>query len=97
MNNEPTLFDKPEENISLGNKIDHYYKMIKPTLTQREEEVYNAVKVIQPCTMHKVAEYMERPLNIISGRFSKLVEKEFIKIIGRENNKSIFIINKQFN
>ena len=95
MNNEPTLFDQPKENISFGNRIDHFYKMIKPTLTQREEEVYNAVKVIQPCTMHEVAEYMQRPLNTISGRFSSLVKKEFISIKEVKNHKSIYIINKK--
>jgi len=101
MNNEPTLFDvldyKPKENISLANKIEHYHNAIKPTLSRREEEVYNAVKVIQPCTMHEVADYMGRPLNTISGRFSKLVEKEFLAIKERVNNKSVFIINNQLN
>lgn len=108
MNGEPTLFDmldhvqgwigaKLKENIPLANKIDQYHNVIKPTLTQREHEVYEAVKVIQPCTMHEVAEYMERPLNTISGRFSKLVEKEFLAVKERVNHKSIFIINKTYN
>lgn len=101
MNGEPTFFDvieqKPRVNIPLANKIENYHANIKPTLTQREHEVYEAVKVIQPCTMHQVAEYMNRPLNTISGRFSKLVEKEFLFIKERVNKKSVFIINKNWN
>jgi hypothetical protein len=47
--------------------------------------------------MHEVADYMERPLNTISGRFSALVKKEFISVKEVKNHKSIYIINKKEN
>lgn len=99
MNDQPTFFDqiRVEPNNSLANKIEHFHAVIKPTLTQREREVYNAVRSIQPCTMHEVAEFMGRGLNTISGRFSKLVKKEFLTIKERKDNKSVFIINKNWN
>ena len=99
MNGEPTLFDQPKEtvNVSMANKIENYHTKIKPTLTNREREVYDAVKVIQPCTMHQVADHIKRNLNTISGRFSSLVKKEYLAIKERKNNKSVFIINKNWN
>ena len=95
MNEQPTFFDEPTKdvkeinfNIPLANKIDNYYYQIMPELTTREEEVLKAMKTIaEPCTMHQVANFMGVGLNSISGRFSKLVEKEKIKPIGKTKDK----------
>ena len=95
MKEEPTFFDEPTKdvkdidfNIPLANKIDNYYYHIMPELTTREEEVYQAMQSIaEPCTMHRVANFMDVGLNSISGRFSKLVEKKKIKPIGKTKDK----------
>jgi predicted HTH transcriptional regulator len=68
----------------------HYHTKIKPELTNREREVFEAVKELGSATMHEVAKHMNRELNTISGRFGKLVEKGKLKIIGRTENRSIY-------
>lgn len=87
---QPSLFDQAE-----ANRLDTYFEKIKSELTNREFEVLSAVAEInKPCTMHEVAKYMNRDLNTISGRFSKLVEKGKLIITGRtENKRSLYKLN----
>lgn len=81
--------------VPFYNKVENYYANIYPTLTQREAEVYENVRTIQPCTMHAVAKAMGRELNTISGRFSSLVEKSYLKITSKtSDNKSIYVTTK---
>ena len=85
----------PEVNgneIAFQNRVDNYYKNIRPILTLREFEVLEAVKKTQPCTMHQVAKFMQRELNTISGRFGALVEKGYLSIKGKtEDHRSLYI------
>lgn len=90
--------DKPEIEttvIDAGlNKIENFYKNIKPGLSERQSKVLFAVKEIQPCTMHAVAKHLHVELNTISGRFGELVEKGFLKIIKKtDDNKSVYTIH----
>ena len=78
--------------IALQNRVENFHKNVKPILTLREFEVLEAVKKIQPCTMHQVAKFMQRELNTISGRFGALVEKGYLSIKGKtEDHKSLYI------
>ena len=86
---EPTLFDK-EVTAAIQNRNDNYYENIFPQLTKRESEVLEAVRKLQPCTMHQVAKYLGREVHTISGRFSALVKKEQLKIKGKIYNKSLY-------
>jgi hypothetical protein len=56
------------------------YQSIKPGLTARQEQVYNALILIGGSgTMHRVAMKLLVPLNCISGRFSELERKGYIR------------------
>ena len=65
MESENTLFGqhKTKINISLVNRDATYFDKILPGLTKRQSEVLEAVKDIQPCTMHEVSDVLNKPLN----------------------------------
>lgn len=95
---EPTFFDeiaiikKPVVNIPLANKIENYYTNILPGLSKKQSIVLNAMYEIgRPCTMHRVAEFLQVPLNTISGRFSELVKLNRLCVEGKTfDNKSVY-------
>lgn len=84
-------FDQPRQN-----SISVWRTKICPFLTASETVVLNAMRAIgKPCTMHEVADYMNVPLNKISGRFGHngLRGKGKITVVGKtEDNKSLFKI-----
>lgn len=79
------FFDVPREN-----SLDTYHETIEPELTNRQEQVLNAIEEIGPCTMHEVSNFMGVPLNTISGRFGELVKKNKIYAAGRIDRKTIY-------
>ena len=72
------------------NSLDVYFNDIAPTMTRREKDVMNAIFTIEPCTMHEVANHMGVQLNTISGRFSALVRKSKLVVVGRQDKKSLY-------
>lgn len=93
------LLEDAKVNIPLANKIEIFHNDIKPKLNERQTAVLSTMKQMNfPCTMHEVAEFMQVPLNTISGRFSELKRMNKITAIGRTNNttgkrKTVYALN----
>ena len=80
----------PEKDQAYYNKVEQFHKHIKPTLSKRQQEVFEVVQTIGPSTMHKVASFMHRELYTISGRFGELVKKDYLKETGKVDGKTIY-------
>lgn len=79
------------------NSITVYREKIEPTLKGRKLEVLNAIKAIGgKATMYEVAEYINRPMHTISGRFGELVKMNLIYEAGEkthhENNFTVWCL-----
>lgn len=69
-------------------------------LTAVQEEVYNAIQQIQPCTIGQVAEQVPRKYSTVGGRVSELHGLGYIKIVdekvslynGRKSSESVYMI-----
>lgn len=47
-------------------------------LPKRETEVYEAIKLLQPCSNQHIAKFLERPINQITGRTNGLYKKGLV-------------------
>lgn len=69
-------------------------------LTAVQEEVYNTIQQIQPCTIEQIAEQVPRKYNTVGGRVSELHGLGYIKIVdekvslynGRKTSESVYMI-----
>lgn len=53
------------------------YRSIKD-LNKKQKRVYEAIKVLQPCTDNRIARYFGVEINRITGRRNELVSKGFV-------------------
>lgn len=77
--------------IAKENSLYSWFKLVKPTITEKQFDVLKAISEIEPCTMHQVADHLKTRLNKISGRFSELRGMRLIVIVAKQNNKSLFM------
>jgi hypothetical protein len=76
------------------NSLYAYQTHIKPTLKKRHVLVMDALAILGEATSLDVADYLRKPLNAVSGRFSELsgnskghYESPVIEEVGRKNNR----------
>lgn len=55
--------------------IDTYLQHVKPELTKREQWVYDAIEYLGEGCAYTVANHLEVPINMVSGRFTGLKKK----------------------
>lgn len=86
---QPQLFipdTKKEKVLPNLNSYEIFETKIRPNLTAKENFVYQGVVQLGRCTMHQCADFLHVSLHTISGRFGKLVEKNYLKIVKQEEN-----------
>lgn len=80
------------------NSLDNWFNEIKPTLTEREAIVLNEIKLRGKGSCRNIAERLDVFPHTISGRFTKLKEKNLIRSCGHElignRRHEIFELNK---
>lgn len=80
-----------------ANSITVYVEKVLPTLSQRQTDVINSITNLNKCTIYQSARYLGVFPNQISGRFTELIEKNAIKVVGRvtENNRphNVYALN----
>lgn len=64
------------------NSLEAYKEDILPELTNREQEVYDAIKELKKTTCRDVAIHLHTFPHAISGRFTGLKKKGYIKEVG---------------
>jgi hypothetical protein len=76
------------------NSLQVYQEQILPNLKAKHKAVMDALAILGPSTSLDVADYLRKPLNAISGRFTELSgssEKEYgrplIKQVGSKKNR----------
>jgi predicted transcriptional regulator len=52
-----------------------YRDYVQPNLTKRQEQVLEAIEKIQPCCNQQIAEKLNWPINMITGRVKELRDK----------------------
>lgn len=65
------------------NSLLAYYTEVQPQLTEREQEVLDALQFLKIATMHQIADHLNRPVHAVSGRFTALKKKERIEDSGK--------------
>lgn len=58
--------------------METYLTDVKPKLNQKQHEVYRAFEQYGPCTNRQLAEYMDIPINCVTGRTHELRAKRHI-------------------
>ena len=58
--------------------IDTYFNHVKPNLTTRELWVLDAIEYLEEASAYTVANHLEVPINMVSGRFTGLKKKGMI-------------------
>lgn len=53
---------------------------------QCRQQVFNAIRKLQPCTDKKLAEHLQWPINRITGRRNELVEKEIVTLAKKDTD-----------
>lgn len=70
------------------------YKTIAHTLANRQNDVLSAfLRHPSGMTSKEVAEWLESPLNAISGRISELKAMGKIQQVGRRNGCGVYVVN----
>ena len=54
--------------------IQAFYQEIKPTLGQRQEQVFKAIKSLKGATNTEIARHLNKPINTITPRTNELVK-----------------------
>lgn len=65
---------------------EHYKTKVEPTLSERQKLVLEVIKHFGGCTSKEVAEFLDRPLNTLSGRFTELESKGEIEKSGERRD-----------
>ena len=64
------------------------YRTIKGKLNHKEQVVFDQVQVSGGCTNEKLSDLLGWSINRVTGRTNKLVEKGFVKKVGKKPGKS---------
>lgn len=64
------------------NSLEVYYNEVFPTLAPRQKRVAEVVTALEKCTCYEVAKMLNVFPSQISGRFSELVKKGTLKVVG---------------
>lgn len=64
------------------------YQKIKPSLGARQQEVYEAISDMGVATNEMVAEYLNLPINSVTGRVTELKRFGMLECAGIGRNKS---------
>lgn len=73
------------------NSLLAYTKKVLPTLSNRQAEVFEAIKDLKQATCYEVANYLSNKKghiispNIISGRFGELKRSQLIQSAGKKD------------
>lgn len=70
----PSLFDQPT--ATRKEAIHRLNALNNDTLTERHEQIINALRELGPSTMKRVAEHIKLPINCVTGRFKELRDYE---------------------
>jgi len=65
-----------------------YRTKVVPKMTKKEEIVYQAVELLQPCTNDDISAYLRWPINCVTGRTNGLEKKSLVKRLDK-NGKTI--------
>ncbi len=70
----PSLFDQPT--ATRKEAIHRLNALNNDTLTDRHEQILDALEELGPSTMKQVAEHIKLPINCVTGRFKELRDYE---------------------
>lgn len=66
------------------------YEQIKSKLGDKQQAVYDAVGELGVATNEQIAEYLDWPINRVTGRVTELKKMGFVDVEGITKNKSGF-------
>lgn len=70
----PSLFEQPT--ATRKEAIHKLNALNNDTITERHEQILNALAELGPSTMKRVAEHIKLPINCVTGRFKELRDYE---------------------
>jgi len=77
------------------------YAQVKSRLNGRRLQVYEAIKMLEPVDNLRISEYLELPINQITGRVNELMHmgliQEEMKAKNRNGREAIFWSHKNLN
>lgn len=62
-----------------SNSLNNWVNIVKPELTQRQQDYLNALRYLGRATNAQVAMHLKVFPNVVSGRMGELVDKGLIK------------------